>query len=145
MASLPSRPPLPDVAVDTSAIIALLFDESGADAIARVLDRARSAVMSAATLTELFIVAEARRGQTAAEQASVVLERAMVDIIPVDQHTSQLAHSAFRRFGKGRHRAALNFGDCFAYALAAHFELPLLCVGDDFPHTDIAVVDLAAA
>jgi ribonuclease VapC len=145
MVTVPQRPPLDDLVVDTSAVIALLFEEPDADAIARALDRSRSPVMSAATLTELFIVAEGRRGAGGAEWTNVVLERSGVTIIPVDHHTSDLALTAWRRFGKGRHPAALNFGDCFSYALAVHFELPLLCVGNDFARTDLTIVDLAAA
>ena len=143
MSSLPKRPALDDLVVDSSALIALLFEEPEADAIGRALDRTRSPVMSAATMTELFIVAEGRRGTRGRETASMLLEQAGVRIIPVDHHTSDLALTAWRRFGKGRHPASLNFGDCFAYALASHFELPLLCVGSDFARTDLTVVDLA--
>jgi ribonuclease VapC len=126
-------------------MIALLFEESDADAIARVLDRSRSPVMSAATLTELFIVAEGRRGARGGEKTSAVLEQAGVRIIPVDHHTSDLALAAWRRFGKGRHPASLNFGDCFSHALATSYDLPLLCVGNDFARTDLTIIDLAAA
>ena len=68
------------------------------------------------------------------------ISRASIELIPVDQEQGQLARSAFSRFGKGRHRAGLNYGDCFAYAVAISLGEPLLCKGDDFIHTDAMVL-----
>jgi len=72
----------------------------------------------------------------------MLLYRARVEIVPVDEDQAQIARSAWRRFGKGRHPAALNYGDCFAYALAKSRSAPLLFVGDDFAQTDIERVPL---
>ncbi len=98
--------------------------------------------MSAATVVELGIVAESRRGTRGRSEIERFVNS--MDVAAVDGSMAQLALEAWRRFGKGRHRAGLNFGDCFTYALAAHTRLPILCVGDDFARTDARVVDLAA-
>jgi ribonuclease VapC len=126
--------------VDSSAIISVLLGEPRAPAVAAVLGAARSPIMSAATAVELFIVAEARAGAAGADAARALLDSAGVDIIPVGDVTVQLALESWRAFGKGRHPAALNFGDCFSHALAVQFELPLLCVGDDFARTGHPIV-----
>ena len=139
----PSRPPADDMVVDTSAIIAMLLGEEAALNIARALSASTSAVMSAATRTELGIVAEARSGPNASAHLQSLLDDAGIDVIPLDGHGAERAVDSWRRFGKGRHPAGLNFGDCFTHALAADFELPILCVGDDFSRTDVAVVDLS--
>ena len=70
------------------------------------------------------------------------LSRASIELIPVDREQGQLARSAFSRFGKGRHRAALNYGDCFSYAAAIGLGEPLLCKGDDFIHTDAPILEV---
>jgi ribonuclease VapC len=142
---MPRRPPVDDVVVDTSAVMAFLLGEPSGAAIGRVLDRARSPIMSAVTFTELLIVAEGRGGPGGSDRARKFVVDTDVGIIPVDHHASMVAFDAWHAFGKGRHPAALNFGDCFSYALAMHFELPLLCVGNDFARTDLMIVDLAAA
>lgn len=136
------RPPVDDVVVDTSAIIALLLDEPSAASIAARLAASGSPIMSAATLTELGIVAEARLGPDAAPGLHQLIDAAGIDVIPVDERAARRAVSSWRSFGKGRHRAGLNFGDCFAHSLAVHTDLPILCVGDDFAHTDANVVIL---
>jgi ribonuclease VapC len=137
------RPPSDDLVVDTSAIVALLLGEPEAAAIATALASAASPIMSAATVVELGIVAEARSGKRGGSHVRALLDAATVDVIPVDHLAASRAIDSWRRFGKGRHRAALNFGDCFSHSLAVHAQLPILCVGDDFTHTDATVVDLS--
>lgn len=139
----PGRPPADDMVVDTSAIMALLLGEPVALNIAQALSASSSAVMSAATRTVLGIVAEARSGPQASAHLQSLLDDAGIEIIPLDGRGAERAVDSWRRFGKGRHPAGLNFGDCFTYALAADFELPILCVGDDFSRTDATVVDLS--
>ncbi|WP_423919585.1 type II toxin-antitoxin system VapC family toxin [Candidatus Poriferisodalis sp.] len=123
--------------VDTSAVVAVLFEEPGSDAVERELLRG-PCVMSAATRVELGIVIEARARAAGTQLLEELLARTDVHIAPVDERQASEALVCWRRFGKGRHRAALNLGDTFAYALARQTGQPLLCVGDDFTHTDIA-------
>lgn len=125
--------------IDTSAVIAILFAESTAERLeAAVLD-AKRPVLSAASLVESGIVAVARRGDAVERELPLLLRRLSVDISPVTLAHAEVALEAFRRFGKGRHPAALNFGDCFPYALARELGEPLLFVGDDFVKTDIDI------
>lgn len=124
------------IVVDSSAIVAVLFDEPGADQIAQKLVSSEC-VMSAATRVELGIVIEAKAGAPATLLLEELLERVELRLVAVDELTVRESILAWRRFGKGRHRAALNFGDVFAYALAVQLGVPLLCVGDDFAHTDV--------
>jgi ribonuclease VapC len=137
------RPPADDMVVDTSAIVALLLDEPAAPSIARALAASASPIMSAPTLTELGIVAEARAGTQGGSELRALLEAASVHVIPLDDRGAERAVDSWRRFGKGRHTAGLNLGDCFTHELATRFDLPILCVGEDFVRTDAAVVDLA--
>ena len=120
--------------VDTSALIAVLRREPEADRFIDLLLAASEARISAGTLLELRIVAE-RDGGT--EELSELLETLGVEVMPVDARQVDLAFEGFRRFGKGRHPAGLNFGDLFAYALAQVLGEPLLFKGDDFAQTDI--------
>jgi ribonuclease VapC len=82
-------------------------------------------------------VIESRKGEPGGRELDLLLYRARIDIVPLDQDQAEIARIAWRRFGKGRHPAALNYGDCFAYALAKSRRLPLLYIGDDFSQTDI--------
>lgn len=131
------RPPPADLVVDTSAIVAILLEEPDAHRCARRLHGALGPLISAASVLELLMVMEARRGPAGVTACTELLADQRVVTVPVDDVTVREAHDAWRRFGKGRHRAALNYGDCFAYALATHAELPLLCAGDDFHRTDV--------
>jgi ribonuclease VapC len=126
------------IVVDTSAIIALLFAEPGGDLLQRRLLDERC-VMSAATRVELGIVIEARTGPAGTQLLEELLDRIEVEIVPVDAELAQEALVGWRRFGKGRHEAGLNFGDTFSYALSRRLGQPLLFVGDDFAQTDVAV------
>lgn len=123
--------------IDASAIAAILFDEPERAFFNRVIERAPIRLISAATLLESTMVVESRQGEPAGRELDVFLHRAQVGTVPVDAGQVEIARQAFRRFGRPRHRAALNFGDCFAYALAASRLMPLLFKGDDFTHTDI--------
>ncbi|MCA8879402.1 MAG: type II toxin-antitoxin system VapC family toxin [Rhodobacteraceae bacterium] len=122
------------IVVDTSALMALLLDEEDADAIAATLAAAESLTISAGTVAEALIVAE-RRG-IGAEMARLI-EGLGFDVEPVALSEARDVAAAYRLWGKGVHPAGLNFGDCFAYALARSRGWPLLYVGEDFARTDL--------
>lgn len=124
--------------LDSSAVLAILFDEAERPAFTASIERDPRRLISAANLLEAALVVEARRGEAAGRELDLLLHRAEVQIISVDAEQVEIARAAWRRFGKGRHPAALNFGDCFAYALAAVTSEPLLFKGADFGHTDVA-------
>jgi ribonuclease VapC len=126
------------IVVDTSAIVAILFDEDGSDELERHLLEERC-VMSAATRVELGIVIEAKTGPAGTQLLDELLARVQIEVMPMDAGLAELAIVAWRRFGRGRHEAGLNLGDTFSYALAQHLGQPLLFVGDDFSQTDVAV------
>jgi ribonuclease VapC len=96
--------------------------------------------MSLATLVEVSIVIEARYGAEGLRDLDLFLDRAEIELVPVDLEQAQAARRAFSSFGKGRSPAGLNYGDCFAYALARVLGEPLLCKGDDFRRTDLTLV-----
>jgi ribonuclease VapC len=123
--------------LDTSAIMALLGREPEAARIGRaVLDSAVRRV-SAASLVEAGIVVQARFGDDGTRDLDLLVAKLALTIEPVTPRQADLARRGFRRYGKGRHPAALNFGDCFAYALARDTGEPLLYKGDDFSRTDV--------
>jgi len=125
------------VIVDSSAVIALLRDEPEAPEIALALARAGS-LMSAATYVETGAVVDAARDPVASRRLDELLQMASIEIADVTVTQAQIARAAYRDFGRGSgHRAGLNFGDCFAYALAKETGRPLLFKGDDFTHTDV--------
>lgn len=123
--------------VDTSALIAILLGEPDADRFARALSGAPIRLLSAVTRVELSCVVEGRKGETSRADVDILLRDGGFEIVGVTSQHAEIAVDAFRRFGKGRHRARLNIGDCFSYALAAATGSPLLFKGDDFRHTDI--------
>jgi ribonuclease VapC len=124
--------------LDTSAVAAVVFGEPDAEALLSVmLAEVGGLLISAVNRVEVGIVVEARQGPEAANDLHILLDRLAVDIAPVDVDQAQAALSAWRRFGKGRHPAGLNFGDCFAYALAKVTAAPLLFKGQDFRQTDV--------
>jgi ribonuclease VapC len=128
--------------IDTSAMLALLFNEPEADDIEVAIDDDPVRLLSAASCLEAAIVVEARLGAAAGREFDLLLHKAGVEVVAVTPEHADLARSAWRRFGRGRHEANLNFGDCFAYALAAASGEPLLFKGTDFAKTDIARVKL---
>ncbi len=123
--------------VDTSALAAVLFREADAERYEDAIARAETCRMSVANLLELFIVVESRGGTAAGQECDALLDKAEIDPEPVTPEHAQQARLAWRRFGKGNHPAALNYGDCFAYALARTTGEPLLFKGEDFARTDI--------
>jgi ribonuclease VapC len=126
------------IVVDTSAIVAVLFSEPGSAELERHLLRDRC-VMSAATRVELGIVIEAKTGSAGTQLLEELLGRVEIKIVPVDAELAEEAIVSWRRFGKGRHQAGLNFGDTFSYALSRRLGQPLLYVGNGFSHTDVTV------
>lgn len=123
--------------VDTSALIALLNGEPEWQRIENAMLAAPRLAISAGTLVEASIVADAKRQPDGMADLDLLLDELQVEVIPVTGAHAELARSAYRQFGKGRHPAALNFGDCFSYALARALGEPLLFVGFDFSRTDI--------
>lgn len=123
--------------IDTSAIVAILHDEPERDGFARRLDECTLPRMSAVTRVELTCVLEGRGGDMGRALLEQFLAEAAIEVVPVDAEQVRIACEAFRRFGKGRHPAALNIGDCFSYALATQLGAPLLFKGGDFARTDI--------
>lgn len=125
--------------VDTSALVAILFAESTAERLMEAILAAPRPIVSAASLVEVGIVAIARRGAASERELNSLLRQFRLQIIPVTADHAERALGAFRRFGKGRHPAGLNYGDCFSYALASITGEPLLFVGDDFARTDLQI------
>src|SRR5262249_9175496 len=123
--------------VDTSALLALLLDEPEAEDFRIAVEEDATRLVSAATLLETAIGIEARKGEPGGRELDAVGQKADVVVVPLDAEHVFEARRAYRRFGKGRHAASLNFGDVFAYALARTSGEPLLFKGDDFRKTDI--------
>jgi ribonuclease VapC len=123
--------------IDTSALVAILLREPDADKFVHALADAPVRLISAVSRVELSFVIEGRKGEAGRADLELLLRDGGFDVASVSPQQAEIAIDAFRRFGKGRHRAALNIGDCFSYALAAATEHPLLFKGDDFVHTDI--------
>jgi ribonuclease VapC len=124
--------------VDSSAILAILFNEDDAESYARVITDADACRISAANFVEVAIVVEAQTKATGSRQFDAFFRRAGIIIEPVTEEQAHIARQAYTDFGKGRHKAGLNFGDCFAYALAKTTGETLLFKGEDFKKTDIA-------
>lgn len=123
--------------IDTSALVAILSGERERRTFIERIEAADTRLLSAANFVETSIVLEARHGAEGVRYLDLFLERAQIEIARVDDEQAREARLAFSRFGKGRHRASLNFGDCFAYALAITAGEPLLFKGDDFGWTDV--------
>ncbi|MFY9683176.1 MAG: type II toxin-antitoxin system VapC family toxin [Candidatus Sulfotelmatobacter sp.] len=125
--------------IDTSAVVAILRQESEAESLLSRLTAAGSRRISAATLLETAIVLEGKAGERGGEQLDLFLARAQIEVTPVTAEQVRVARKAWRRYGKGSgHAARLNFGDCFSYALAQSLGEELLYKGTDFAHTDVA-------
>lgn len=125
--------------IDTSALIALLRREPEADAFARAVEADPRRLISTVTKLEAGMVALGRFGPAAAADLDALLAVIAPDVILFDEQQADAARAAFVRFGRGRHPAALNFGDCAAYALAVCEAEPLLFKGTDFGATDVVV------
>jgi ribonuclease VapC len=125
--------------IDTSALAAIFFHEPERDAFRNAIVAASSRLISAATVLEAGMVIEGRRGGGAGREFDLFIVRAQIKIVPIDAELADLARSAWRKYGKGRHPAGLNFGDCFSYALAKSAGEPLLAKGGDFARTDVLI------
>ena len=125
------------IAVDTSAIVAILYDEAEAARIRQTLETADGAVVSAANILELQLVVAGARSRTGWNHAEDILAEYKIAVRPFDMLQLNIARKAAVKYGRGHHKAKLNYGDCFAYALAKSEDLPLLCKGADFEHTDL--------
>jgi ribonuclease VapC len=123
--------------VDTSALIALLNNEPESARLAVAIESDATRLISAETVVEAGLVIEARYGPVGGRELDLLIAKAGLSIEAVTPEQAEVARGAWRRFGKGRHSAGLNFGDCFSYALAKVTGEPLLFKGDDFTHTDI--------
>jgi ribonuclease VapC len=123
--------------IDPSAILAILLEEADASVYASAMADSPTCLISAASLVEASLIALRLRAPDPIAALDTLIDALAIEVIPVDRDQAMLAREAFRRFGKGRHKAALNFGDCFSYALAKHTGQPLLFKGDDFRQTDI--------
>lgn len=124
--------------IDTSALLAILLDEPERLAFTVAIDQADTKRLSVAGFVEASMVLEARIGAEGARDLDDFLTLAGIEVEPVTVEQGRFAARAFARFGKGRHAAGLNFGDCFAYALAKEVDEPLLFKGDDFAKTDVS-------
>ena len=127
--------------VDTSALLAVLFAEPDAERYARAIAETEGCRMSAATFVEAGIVVDTQTDAAGSRHLDAFLRRAGILIEPVSEEQAHLARQAYLDFGKGRHPAGLNFGDCFAYALAKATGEPLLFKGEDFAKTDVVAAE----
>jgi len=128
--------------IDTSAILAILFNEPETANFATAIESDPIRLMSAANIFETMVVVEARKGEMGARELDLLLHKASIDIVGFDNEHIEIARKAWRKYGKGKHPASLNFGDCFAYSLAKISNEPLLFKGNDFNKTDIDFVSV---
>jgi ribonuclease VapC len=126
--------------IDSSAVMAILLAEPEAETMANAIGQDPKRLMSAVNALESGIVIEAKKGESGGREFDLLLHHAGIEIVPMTPEQYVLARSAWRTFGKGRHPAGLNMGDCCACALAKHSGEPLLFKGDDFGRTDVAAV-----
>jgi ribonuclease VapC len=125
------------VIVDTSALLAILLDEKEADAFSDLLIKSDECLLSAVSFVEASIIAESKGGDGSVRQLDAFLRTAGISIEPMTEEHALAARQAYSDYGKGRHPAGLNLGDCFSYALAKVTGRPLLFKGNDFRKTDI--------
>src|SRR6266446_8027895 len=125
------------VVIDTSALLAILLGEPERGKFLQLLSESEARLLSAANALETAMVVESHRGEAAGRELDLFLHRTKIEIVAVDAEQFSIARFAWRTFGKGRHPAALNFGDCFAYALARASGEPILAKGQEFALTDI--------
>jgi ribonuclease VapC len=128
--------------IDSSAILAILFGEPEAEIFAEAIEREAVRLISAASVLEAAIVVESELGDPGASELDLLLFKAGITVAPFSPEHLAAARHAFRVFGRGRHAAGLNFGDCFSYALSRSTGEPLLFKGENFPHTDVARCEL---
>lgn len=123
--------------IDTSVLLAILCDEPERRRFNEAIEAADSRLLSVASYVEASIVTESRSGAEGVRALDTLIEHASLELVPVDKEQGRAARLAFSRFGKGRHSAGLNYGDCFVYALARVTGHRLLCKGADFSKTDL--------
>ncbi len=126
--------------IDTSALAAIFFGEPERQKFLAAIAAADNRLISAASVLETGMVLEARQGEAAGREFDLFVVRANLQIVPADAEQVDLARSAWRKYGKGRHPAGLNFGDCFSYGLAKISGEPLLAKGTDFASTDLEMM-----
>ena len=126
--------------VDSSAVLAILFNEPERDMFSDALADAGVRLMSSVNALEAAVVVSSRKGPYGAREFDLLLHRAEFEVVPFTADHLRLARDAYERYGKGRHPAGLNLGDCCAYALARHTGESLLFKGGDFPRTDVVPV-----
>lgn len=127
--------------IETSAVLAILQNETGSNLLIDKIIKADSLKISAATVVEAGIVMYSRYGDAGEVEVDQLLHRLKIAVVPVTSEQAELARTAYRKFGKGNHPAGLNYGDCFSYALAVSLNEPLLYVGQDFEKTDLGKRD----
>jgi ribonuclease VapC len=123
--------------LDTSAVVAILQNEPERRKFNEAIDAAESRSLSAASFVECSMIVESRYGADGIRDLDLFIAKAQISLVSVDEEQANLARRAFRKFGKGRHPASLNFGDCFSYALSKAMQEPLLFKGNDFSQTDV--------
>ena len=123
--------------IDTSAIVAILFGEADADRFTAAIEGDPERLMSAASVLEASVVVENELGEEGGRELDLLLLRSGIQVVAFNEEQLRLARHAFRTYGKGRHAAGLNFGDCFSYAVSKTTGEPLLFKGDDFAMTDV--------
>jgi len=126
--------------IDTSALIAILLGEPEAGTLASAISKDARRLISAFTALETGIVIEAKKGEAGGRELDLLLHRARIEIVAMNSEQFEIARLAWRTYGKGRHPAGLNIGDCCSYALAKYSGEPLLFKGDDFLKTDLQSV-----
>ena len=128
--------------IDTSALIAILLGEPDAEAFAMAIATDPKRLLSAFSALEVGIVIEAKKGEPGGRELDLLLHRSQIEIVAMNPEQAELARIAWRTFGKGRHPAGLNIGDCCSYALSKSSDEPLLFKGNDFSKTDLKTVKL---
>ena len=127
--------------IDTSAIVAILFGEPESNRITEIIIQSTKRLISAFTALECGIVIEAKKGESGGRELDLLFHKLNITIVNMNSKQYEIARTAWRLFGKGRHPAKLNIGDCCSYALSAYSGEPLLFKGDDFSKTDISRVE----
>lgn len=127
--------------IDTSALVAILLGEPDAERLARAIAEDPTRLLSAFSAVEAYIVITAKKGESGGRELNLLLHRCQVDTVGLNADQSDLARKGWLTYGKGRHPAGLNLGDCCSYALAKYSGEAILFLGDDFQQTDLRVVD----
>ena len=127
--------------IDTSALIAILLGEPQTEALARAIAQDPRRLLSAFSTVEAYIVIIAKKGESGGRELDLLLHRCQIETVALNADQAELARKGWLTYGKGRHPAALNIGDCCSYALAKYAGEPILFVGNDFQRTDLQVVE----